>query len=225
MPEIVYVDEQPSEANQVLRSAVNSGYFTQDQVTAVPPNPTLEETIESILPHGCKALIADYRLSEHMASVQFTGVELVREYQRRFHEFPCFVATSFADEAIRESIDANIVFPKSEFLLASDSSESSDSEVPFFLRVRRKVDEYTSLMELTVSEFNKLAAASAKGELGSEKVERLLRLDDMVERLRGQHLALPSHLKKGQALATFGDLIERAEMLIHRIENQLKGES
>ena len=88
--------------------------------------------------YHCSALIADYRLSEHMAGVEFNGAELVQEYQRRFDRFPCFVATSFAEEAIQESIDTNIVFPKSDFLRAGGSGESPDSELPFFVRCAGK---------------------------------------------------------------------------------------
>ena len=220
MAELVYVDEQESQANQVVRSAVASGHFAEDQVAAVLPEPTLEATIESILAHHCRALIADYRLSEHMAEVEFNGAELVREYQRRFDRFPCFVATSFAEEAIQESIDTNIVFPKSDFLLAGSSGESFDTELPFFLRVRRKVDEYGSYVEATVAEFNELAEAGEQGKLTVQQVERLVELDGVVEALRGKSVAVASHLK-GKPLAAIGDLIERTEALAERVRREL----
>ena len=220
MAELVYVDEQKSQANQVVRSAVASGRFGEHEVAAVQPEPTLEATIESILAHHCRALIADYRLSEHMAEVEFNGVELVRAYQRRFYRFPCFVATSFAGEAIQESIDTNIIFPKSDFLLADGSGESLDTELPFFDRVRRKVDEYRSYVEATVAEFNRLAEADERGELTAQQVERLVELDAVVEALRGRSVAVPRHLK-GKPLATFGDLVDRAEALAERVRREL----
>lgn len=224
MAEIVYVDEQQSQAHEVVRSAVKSGFFAKEDVVAVRPDPTLVETIESILPYRCKALIADYRLSEHMAEVEFTGVDLVREYQRRFYAIPCFVATAFADEAVQESIDTNIVFPKSDFLRPSDSNDASNPQLPFFMRVRRKIEEYTSFVESTVAEFKDLAAANAEGKLSGTETERLIELDGIVERLRGQDLSLPSHLKR-QPLTTFSELVERAESLIQRIEAEIEDES
>ena len=132
MADLVYVDEQRSQANQVVRSAVVSGQFSAEQVAVVLPERTLEDTIDLILAHHCKALIADYRLSEYMPEVDFNGVELVKEYQRRFERFPCFVATSFAGEAVQESVDTNIIFPKSDFLRGASAGEASEPELPFF---------------------------------------------------------------------------------------------
>ena len=224
MAELVYVDEQQSQGHQVMRSAVASGQFTADQVTMILPEPSLEATIESIVAHHCKALIADYQLSEHMAEVNFNGADLVREYQRRFDGFPCFVATAFAEEAIQESIDTNIIFPKSDFLRAGGAGETLDPELPFFVRVRRKVDEYESFVETTISEFNDLAAASEQGGLTVQQAERLVELDGIVERLRGKNAALPSHLK-GKSLVAFGDLIDRAETLAERVRLELENRS
>lgn len=220
MAELVYVDEQTSQANEVVRSAVTSGYFREHEVAAMQPEPTLAATIESILPHHCRALIADYRLSEHMAEVEFNGVELVRAYQQRFHRFPCFVATSFAGEAIQESIDTNIIFPKSDFLLARGSGGSLDTELPFFHRVRRKVDEYGSYVEATVAEFNRLAEANEHGKLTAQQVERLVELDALVEALRGKSAVVPRHLK-GKPLIAFGHLVDRAEALAERVRREL----
>ena len=221
MVELVYVDEVEAQANQVVRSAVSSGYFDKDQVVPLQPEPTLEATIELILEHNCSALIADYQLSEHMAMVEFNGAELVQEYQRRFDRFPCFVATAYAEEAIEETIDANIVFPKSDFLRSDPGSAvSSDSELPFFLRVRKKIDEYLSYVETAVKEFNRLSELGDQGELNAQQVERLIELDGVVEALRGKSLAVPKHLK-GDRLAAFTDLVGRAEELAERVRREL----
>ena len=221
MAELVYVDEQQSQANQVVRSAVASQQFSMDQVAAILPEHTLEGTIDLILAQNCKALIADYRLSEHMAGVDFSGVDLVKEYQRRFDRFPCFVATSFAEEAVQESIDTNIVFPKSDFLLVAGDGGTVESELPFFVRVRRKVEEYESFVKATVEEFNALAEANQQGELTIDKAERLVELDGLVERLLGKRAVLPSSLK-GRSLTAFGDLIEKAEALAEQVRLKLE---
>lgn len=220
MAELVYVDEQRSQANQVVRSAVASGQFSAAQIAVVLPKHTLEGTIELILAHHSKALIADYRLSDHMSGVDFSGVDLVKEFQSRFYRFPCFVATSYAEEAVQESIDTNIVFPKSDFLRAGGADEALESELPFFVRVRRKVEEYESFVETTVAEFSNLAEKHESEELTVRQTERLVELDGIVERLRGRNAALPDHVK-GRSLAAFGHLIERAEALAERVRLEL----
>ena len=220
MAELVYVDEQKSQANQVVRSAVASGQFSAKQIAVVLPKQTLEDTIDLILTHNCKALIADYRLSEHMAGVGFNGVELVKEYRRRFDRFPVFVATSFAGEAVQEPVDTNIVFPKSDFLGSGGASKAPEPELPFFLRVRRKVEEYDSFVKATLAEFHRLAEEDESGKLTVQQAERLVELDGVVERLGGKSTAVPNRLKS-KSLSTFDHLIERAEALAERVRLEL----
>ena len=225
MAELVYVDEQPAQANQVLRSAVASKQFTEDEVAKVIPAASIEETIDVILAHHCKVLITDYKLSEHKADVEFTGAELVREFQRRFDRFPCFVTTSFAKEAVDSALDINIIFPKSDFLdidMASDiaGEASRESELPFFVRVKKKISEYEAFVDSTTREWKQLTAKSEKESLSAEEAERLIQLDDLVEALSGKHLTVENHLKR-QALEPFQRIIETAEALIKKIEKEI----
>ncbi len=223
MAELVYVDEQRTQANQVLRAAVVSKEFTKDEVVAVIPSATIDETIDIILEHNCKVLIADYKLSEHKADVEFTGADLVREFQRRFARFPCFVTTSFTEEAINEALDTNMIFPKSDFLSGGEGGlgKSTQSELPFFVRVRKKIAEHESYVNNISEELDKLRAKSETEPLSAEEAQRLIELDDMVEAVHGQHLAVKSHLKQ-QALKTFEKIIDKAETLIKKIEDELE---
>ena len=221
MPELVYVDEQPGQANQVLRSAVASEQFSQDQVVPVIPASTVEETIGLVVAHDCKVMVTDYRLSEHKADVDFTGADLVRAIQRRFDRFPCFVTTAFAAEAIDEKLDTNIIFPKSDFLGSEEMGRPGHpSELPFFVRVRKKMAEYDVFVNDTTHEWSELSRKNELEGLSAEETERLLELDDIVERLNGKHVAVERHLKMG-ALEPFGKIIESAEALIKRIEREL----
>ena len=223
MAKLVYVDEQKTQANQVLRVAVVSKQFTQDEVAMVIPSATIDETIDIILEYNCKVLIADYKLSDHKADVEFTGADLVREFQRRFARFPCFVTTSFTAEAINEALDANMIFPKSDFLSSGEGSldKSTQSELPFFVRVRKKIAEYESYVNSINKELDELRAKSETEPLSAEEAQKLIELDDMVEAVHGRHLAVESHLKQ-QALKTFERIIDRAETLIKKIEDELE---
>ena len=224
MTELVYVDEQDTQANQVLRSAVASGQFQRDEVAMLIPAASIEETIELILEHSCKVLITDYRLSDHKPDVRFTGTELVQAFRQRFARFPCFVTTSFAAEAINEAIDTNVIFPKSDFLDNTLPEEQVPrSEIPFFLRVRKRIAEYDSFVDNTTSEWTELVAKSERGELSAAEAERVLLLDDIIEGLHGRDVAIETHIKR-QALVPFQRLIGSAEALIEKIESEI-GES
>ena len=222
MAELVYVDEQKQQSNEVLRSAVASAYFTKQQVTAMLPESDIDGTIERILAYDCKVLVTDYRLSEHKADVTFNGAELVQEFQRRYDRFPCFVTTAFASDAVVEPIDTNIIFPKSEFLGTDNATaEVQLSDLPFFLRVRKKIDEYEAFVQETEREWKRLALKNSNDELNAHEAEKLLELDRQLEALNGKHVAIEPHLM-GNPLKTFEQLTEKAELLIDRIENELE---
>ena len=222
MVELVYVDEQPGQAHHVLRRAVASKQFSVAQVKTIMPASTMDETIDEILSSHCKVLITDYRLSEHKADVQYNGAELVREFQRRFDRFPCFVTTAFAGEAVDEAIDTNIVFPKSDFLGEEVGGDRrSRSDLPFFVRVRKKISEYDAFVAAAMEEWRWLGKKQEQGDgLTAQEVERLLELDDKLEALHGRHVAVEGHLKRN-ALDTFERIIEKAETLIAKIEREI----
>ena len=221
MAKLIYVDEQQTQVDQVLRSAVASEQFTQNEVKGIIPSASINETIEAIRSSQCKVLIADYRLSEYKADVEFTGADLVREFQRRFDRFPCFVTTSFAQDAVNEALDTNIIFPKSDFLDGNLAGKSlSASELPFFVRVRKKISEYETFVERTTQEWKQLAEKSEKEELSAQEVERLIQLDDLVEAFNGKHISIESHLKT-QALKPLQRIIDAAEALAEKIEKEI----
>ena len=43
MTELIYIDEQSSQGGEVLRAAVSSGFFTQDQVETFEPSNSVDE--------------------------------------------------------------------------------------------------------------------------------------------------------------------------------------
>lgn len=217
MAELIYIDEQKAQAGQVLRRAVASGEFTQEQVYALEPESTLEGTIQKILELHCKVLITDYRLSDHKPDVEFNGAELVREFRDRFADFPCFVTTSFPDQAIEETIDTNLVFPKSDFL---DREPQENSELPFFKRVRKKISEYERQVADAQSELQALSKLAIERDLEAHEAQRLLDLDSYLESVLGAQYAIEQHIKK-RALEPFDRLIGQTEVLLNKIKSEL----
>ena len=217
MAELVYIDEQKAQAGQVLRSAVASGEFTQEQVHAIPPEGTLEDTIQQIAELHCKVLITDYRLSDHKPDVEFNGADLVRAFRERFADFPCFVTTSFPDQAVDETLDTNMVFPKSDFL---NREEAKSSDLPFFKRVRKKIAEHERQVADAQAELQYLSEQAQKRDLDAHETQRFLDLDSYLEAVLGAQFAIERHVKI-RALEPFDRLIGQTEELIDRIRNEL----
>lgn len=223
MAELVYVDEQPGEGHRVLLSAIVSKQFTEDQVVHVEPAADIDETIRLIRSHGCKVLITDYKLWEHNAEVNYSGAKLVEKFRQQYDRFPCFITTSFAGEAVNEPIDTALIFPKSDFIGKSKSKQEKKSDLPFFVRVRKKIDEYDAFVHGAMEEWrNLLKKKEDNGGLNAQDAQRLLELDNILEALHGKHVAVEGHLKSDDTLQLFEKLIDKTQVLIDRIENEIE---
>ena len=216
MVDLVYVDEQPAQGRRVIRRAAQSGYFERDQVKFIPPLNTVDETISKLLEYDFKVLITDYRLSDHNPQVTFNGTDLINAFRARYIKFPCFVTTSFAEEAAGELIDTNLIFPKSDFI-----GQDAVSEMPFFSRVRKKISEYENYTTEIEAQYQVIVAKSEQQDLTSDEVEELIKLDGILESLLGNDFSMPSHLKE-KALRPFGQLIGATEKLVEKIEAELQ---
>jgi hypothetical protein len=217
MPELLYIDEVSGQRNLVLQAAVRSKHFSQTTVKGEEPRATIAETIELIESLGCKVLIADFRLKEFAPHVEFNGDELISAFLERHEGFPCFVTTARADEAADGDIDVNLVFSKSEALREDDDVHT----LPFFLRVRKKIEEYEEhLMELRTAHESLITKLLA-GELQTEEAKELISIDSELERMLRTDSALPAEVKQ-IALQPMTDLIAKTTQLLEDITAELE---
>ena len=217
MTELIYIDEQSTQSREVLQAAVGSGFFTQNQVETLEPSNSVDETIDKILDYDFKVLITDYRLYEYNADVEFSGIDLIVEFQKRFFMFPCFVTTAYVVEASSAGFDINIIFPKSDFLEANNKV----SELPFFERVRKKIEEYEHSLEQKKSKLQELTEKMKTEDLSASDVQKLLDLDSQLEAMLGANHSIEKHLKE-EAMKPFRNLISKTEDLIEKIEEELR---
>jgi len=220
MVELVYVDEQPTEGNRIIRSAAASGYFEQNQVEFIEPLASIDDTLDEILSLHCKVLVTDYQLGHHNPDIAYTGADLVNAMKRRASDFPCFITTSYAGDAANEDVDVLSIFSKSDIL---EDEEDENESLPFFKRVRRYVDSYHGKMHDISTRHEELISLMNSNELGAEGAEELLKLDNIIESSLAGESAEPGHVK-ALALQPFGELVEKAQELIDQIESELRPE-
>ncbi|MEI1248248.1 hypothetical protein [Rhizobium aouanii] len=215
MTELLYIDEEPAQGNMVIRAAVHSGFFAKENVDTVTPVADIDEMIDYILESKCKVLISDYRLGDKMLGIPYTGLDLINAFQKRFDGFPCFLTTNFVGDALNEHVEVNVIFPKSDL-----EPDKEKSELPFFHRVRAKIEERDVVTAAKEQRFQLLQNRMKIESLGAAEVQELLELDDFLEGMINKVDAVPRLLKQ-QALEPFDKLIDSAERLIERIELEL----
>ncbi|WP_131821997.1 hypothetical protein [Salipiger thiooxidans] len=219
---LLYVDEEADQGRRVVLAAALSGYFGDDEVATVVPEADINTMLEKIIESRCEVLITDFRLSEYKADVQYSGLDLIQEVQKHFEGFPCFLTTNYVPHALEQLHDVNLIFPKDDYLAEKTASGEKDkSKLPFFLRVRTKIEEYRADRRRLEESFQELYQRSLEEPLRAEELQVLLDLDGRLERAIGGRVAAVPRLLKENALEPFNNLLRRAADLAAEIETEL----
>jgi DNA-binding NarL/FixJ family response regulator len=222
VPRLIYVDEQDDQRRTMLRAAILSEEFADGVVQSLDPMPDLEDMIAQIEDLHPDVVITDYRLTEYKAGIKYSGVDLVAAFQQRHKDFPCFVTTGFARDAAGEAastVDINSIYSKSETQVAGGDSENA---LPFFKRVRLKVDAYHAMLQRLENEHAMLRTKLSRAKLSPAETERLLLIDGELEAMLGAQHSMPAELKR-LALEPLNEIVGKAEKLLSDLE-QVYGE-
>ncbi|WP_027030352.1 response regulator [Mesorhizobium loti] len=224
MPKLVYVDEQDDQRRTMLRAAILSEEFADGEVQSLDPVPELVDMVSQIEDLNPDVVITDYRLHEYKAGVKYSGIELVAALQDRYRGFPCFVTTGWARDAAGEaasSFDINAIYSKSETQVTGNDSQNA---LPFFKRVRLKVDAYHSLLQKLEDEHAELKDKLSTTGLTPAETERLLVIDGDLEAMLGAQHSLPAEIKR-IALEPLNEIVEKAERLLQGLEKAYRDEA
>lgn len=221
MPRLLYIDEQDDQQNAMRAAAILSEQFSADEVEVLDPRPELNEMLKLIDEHDPDVLVTDYRLSEHKAGITYNGAELAKAYLDKYEGFPCFVTTGFAADAAEHATSdvIDIIFSKED----AQAEDVEDSDVPFFKRVRLKIDAYNRMIDELTNRHRELQKASIDKPLEPQELEELLRLDAKLEAMVGKEYALSDNLKR-LALEPLNDIFDEAQKLISKLEQANDGE-
>ena len=141
---ILFIDEESTQHDKFM------DYFETVCPDAVPkcelPLQTLDEMLDKVWSLCPDAIVTDFQLNDKRLDIDYTvkynGVELIRAIREQREDFPCFVITSFDDEAVNGSDDVNLVYIKDVL-----KHETNNAKVIFAERVTQQIDKYRSRIE------------------------------------------------------------------------------
>lgn len=207
-PSVVYVDEQEDERKNFLQDAILTDLFSSVEI--VTPKAELSDTVAEILDLDVDALVTDFNLTDG-AVLNYSGDDIVEAVRLARHDFPCFIRTSFEQDAIKESADVNMVYAKEE--------EKKPSGVSFFSRIAQQIEHYANATELFQAEFQKLRERDPK-ELTAQDEARLVELDTLLES-RAEKRGSIAPQAKMELLKRQGELLSRSDALIAKLNEVL----
>lgn len=183
------------------------------------PLQTIDDMIESIIKISPDALIVDHRLNEMKTdikyNVEYNGTDLVEEFQKIRNNFPCFILTAVDDEAVNQSDDVNIVYIKQ--VIYSGSEEKAKAK--FLDKVIRQIEHYKSKIENAEKELRSLLLKRKFNNVDIEIENRIIELDDFLEKSINANLSIPSEYKTLSNSNRLDSIINKVDELLKKLDD------
>ena len=212
---ILFIDEEVSQQELFM------DYFESVYDDFIPkcmlPSATLEEMLEKINDYHPDAVITDFQLNDIKTdinyNVPYTGTELINAIRKEREGFPCFVITSFDDDAVNDTDDVNLVYIKSIL-----SPGDGNTQAKFATRVTNQIDKYKARIDNSMRELSSLIAKRDIGNADVREEERIIELDSFLEKSYGAYDSIPANLKQLSNLKRLNILIDKVDNLLGKLE-------
>lgn len=214
---IIFIDEEETQHDAFL------DYFDSVCPDVTPeclfPKSSLEEMLDLIEEKCPDAIVTDFRLNEIRINinynVSFNGIELINYVRKHLDNFPCFVITSFDDDAINNSDDVNLVYIKD---ILKPNKEKNNAKLTFADRIKSQIDKYRARKANARTELTKLLAKREKGIADLYDEERIIELDTLLEKSLDACDSIPERLKSLSNIDRLNSLINKVDQLIEKME-------
>ena len=213
---VLFIDEEKRQQDEF--ADFMDSYLERVELVCRFPLSGLEETIALIDEIHPDAVVSDFKLNDIKDdikyNVSFDGSELMDAYLAERPGFPCFVLTSFDDQAIYRSHDLNIVY------LKRDLSPSKDDKITFADRIIQKIVCYQTEIAQAQERLNELMELRRTDKATSKDEQELIELDTFLERSLGRKTQVPEGMKELSNMARLNDLIGKAEEILSKLEGK-----
>ncbi len=190
---------------------------TDLEVVCSFPAASLEEMLQIIESIKPDAIVTDFLLNEHRDAINYNvgynGAELVKAFGDIRPLFPCFVLTSYDDQAIHAASDVNLVYVK-RILHQTDKCDTA----LFYMRVFEQISKYKTSIEKAQKELNILTRKRANGQTSPQEDQKLVDLDSFIEKTLGADFAIPDDMKSTSNIKKLADLVQKVDILLTHLK-------
>ena len=218
---IIFIDEQQTEHDN-FKDYIDEHVDLDLTIETEFPKGSIEEMVNSIVEERPDAVITDYLLNDIKEDIKYnvpySGAELVDALCEQKQGFPCFIMTSHDSEAISQSEDVNIVYVKKLLVNGNDKL----GKTSFIEKVIEQIKHYQIRIQTSESRIQELLAKREKEPLNCQEEDELIKLDSFLESAVDKKGSIPEEYKKLSNLQKISDLIEKADILIAKLEGEGK---
>lgn len=216
---ILFVDEQQEDIDSFkdyIEEKDLEGIF---EVRASYPAESLDKIVEEIMNMNVDAVITDFRLNEYKENIHYNvpydGTQLVKRIVDEREDFPCFVLTSFDDEAIGESEDVNIVYIKG---ILHGTEKETNARASFLDRLKNQIIHYQLKLKKAEARLIELLEKSEKEKLDALEEEELLQLDSLIEKSLDKKYIVPEVVKRTKESESLSQLLRAVDELKKKLD-------
>lgn len=211
---ILFIDEVDADIRRFQRYVDKKDTNKDFDLVVMTPEDTLDNFLNAIKDEKFDAIITDHKLHEENANISFDGLDLVKAILNEKTGFPCFVLTSFDDEAVSDGEDVNIVYIKG----LMDVDAENKANATFLDKIKNQILHYRKRISDSEEELLELVAKSNGQNLNAKDEARLIELDTFIEQSTDKKSALPKHLKGTKNLDALHKMIDNTDELLKKLK-------
>ena len=163
-----------------------------------------DEMVDYLLSLNADGYVFDYRFTDTMPKIKYTGAELYNRIVDSKHEIPVIVLTGQEDKMQHKIYDPYHIVSK----------ESLDNIEQFKGKLLQLVSDYKSLVDLRSKRLKELVAKKQKGGLEMNEEVELIELDTYLDKVIYKKDVVPEELKKSQIDGRLDKLIENTQKIL-----------
>ncbi|MDF7669984.1 hypothetical protein PT276_01980 [Orbaceae bacterium ESL0721] len=217
MYKILFIDEEKEVFDDFRDYIDKTGSDKKFQVITEYPLENMEEMIAKIIDISPDAIITDFKLNvikKYISyNIPYTGVNLIETFLDIREDFPCFVITSFDDDAILTSKDVNKVYIKN---ILHEQDIDKQSRANFLERVEKQIQHYKARINTSEHRLKELLDLRQKGKTTLKEEEEIITLDKFLEHSINKKDAIPLQLIRNKEYLQ--EILKKADLLISKLE-------
>lgn len=179
----------------------------------------LDELVLDAIEEKLDLVIVDHLFSDTEPTIQYTGTDIVNKLHDEVLNYPAVILTSHEDDAEREISEAYMPYLIFEKRVIS-TKELSDY---FVRKLTLHIEKYKNNLKDKQSELLALIdKRKSEGELSYTEEERVIELDNFLEKSLRKKSSIPSSLKSPSVNDDLSKLISMTEEILRKVDGNEK---
>lgn len=223
MYKILFIDEQEDDIDDFKDYIEKTNTKQTFKLVVELPLDSLDKMMGKIFEINPDAVIVDFMLNEYKELIQYNvpynGVDLIEALLSMRQDFPCFVMTSFDDDAIKIIDDVNKVYIKD---ILHGKEKETNAKANFLERIESQIGHYKTRLANAEQRLEELIEKRKAGKATMEEEKEIIDLDDFLEKSLDKKSSIPEEYKTLSNTEKLEEILTKVDELLEKVNNDGK---